>query len=159
MTRPQKSIRLHSTDDTERLARQIGARLAPGDCLLLKGPIGAGKTHFARHLIQSLQDMPEDVPSPTFTLIQTYDTAGGEVWHADLYRLTTLDELEELGLAEAFEEAICIVEWPDRMAGLAPVSALHLNLQPDPSADDIRDLTLSWSDPKWTTKLDISEDA
>ena len=60
--------------------------LKPGDTVLLEGDIGAGKTHIARQLIQSLQDRPEDVPSPTFTLIQTYDTRAGEIWHADLYR-------------------------------------------------------------------------
>jgi tRNA threonylcarbamoyladenosine biosynthesis protein TsaE len=159
MTEQRKSLLLHDPDDTERLARQIGAQLAPGDCLLLEGPIGAGKTHFARHLIQSLQDSPEDVPSPTFTLVQTYDTAAGEIWHADLYRLSALDELEELGLAEAFEGAICLVEWPDRMGELAPDSALRITLNPDPTDDELRHLTLAWSDPKWTTKLELSEHA
>lgn len=115
-----------SADDTGDLARRIGGLLRPGDTILLDGPVGAGKTHFARSLIQSLLDVPEDVPSPTFTLVQTYDTRAGEIWHADLYRLTAPDEVVELGLTDAFADAICLIEWPDRLGDLAPDTALHL---------------------------------
>jgi len=118
---------LNSPDDTGDLARRIGAKLRPGDTLLLDGTVGAGKTHFARSLIQSLLDVVEDVPSPTFTLVQTYDTQIGDIWHADLYRLTAPDEVIELGLTEAFEDAICLVEWPDRLGDLVPDDALHLS--------------------------------
>lgn len=159
MTVTQKEILLQSPQDTAQFAARIGRLLVPGDCLLLAGPIGAGKTHFARHLIQSLQDFPEDVPSPTFTLVQTYDTTAGELWHADLYRLSALDEIEELGLAEAFETAICLVEWPDRLGDLAPGSALHLTLATDPSSESKRLLTCSWSNAKWAAKLEQSENA
>lgn len=138
------------------LAEQIGAQLEPGDCLLLEGQIGAGKTHFSRHLIQSLQETPEDIPSPTYTLVQTYDTISGELWHADLYRLTAFDEIQELGLADAFETAICLVEWPDRLGDFAPSSALHLSFEPDPARDSGRLLTCAWSDPKWNSKMEQS---
>ncbi len=67
----------------------------------------------------------EDVPSPTFTLIQTYPLPDGEIWHADLYRLSSADEVEELGLSAAFEDAICLVEWPDRLPE-PPAGALRL---------------------------------
>ena len=83
-----RSLDLPGPQATADLAARLGARLQPGDVLLLEGPIGAGKTHFARSLIQSLLTEPEDVPSPTFTLVQVYDTEKGEIWHADLYRLT-----------------------------------------------------------------------
>jgi len=126
---PLLDLDLPSEDATRALARALGARLAPGDVLLLEGGIGAGKSLFARALIQSLQDAPEDVPSPTWTLVQTYDTRAGEVWHADLYRLTGPDEVLELGLDTAFDAAICLVEWPDRLAGEAPPDALTLSFE------------------------------
>ncbi|NBR89648.1 MAG: tRNA (adenosine(37)-N6)-threonylcarbamoyltransferase complex ATPase subunit type 1 TsaE, partial [Rhodobacteraceae bacterium] len=117
-------ITLHSPEETAALATKLGGHLGAGDVLLLSGSIGAGKTHFARSLIQSLLPVPEDVPSPTFTLVQVYDTPEAELWHADLYRLSSADEAIELGLVDAFETAICLVEWPDRLGSLAPSNAL-----------------------------------
>jgi tRNA threonylcarbamoyladenosine biosynthesis protein TsaE len=70
----------------------------------------------------------EDVPSPTFTLVQVYDADGDEIWHADLYRLTHPDEVLELGLEDALADAICLIEWPDRLGPYAPKGALHLRL-------------------------------
>ncbi|MEM1352748.1 MAG: tRNA (adenosine(37)-N6)-threonylcarbamoyltransferase complex ATPase subunit type 1 TsaE, partial [Pseudomonadota bacterium] len=81
-----EEIDLLTADATAALAIDLAPRLAPGDVLLLEGAVGAGKTHFSRALIQSIQLVPEDVPSPTFTLVQTYDTIHGPLWHADLYR-------------------------------------------------------------------------
>ncbi|MBE1286055.1 MAG: tRNA (adenosine(37)-N6)-threonylcarbamoyltransferase complex ATPase subunit type 1 TsaE [Rhodobacteraceae bacterium] len=147
------SLTLHSPEDTADFARNLGALLVPGDCLLLEGEIGAGKTHFARSLIQSLQDMPEDVPSPTFTLVQFYETTAGELWHTDLYRLSALEEITELGLEDAFNTAICLVEWPDRLAELTPAHALRLVFATVPGDLDTRTLSLNWSDPKWTPRL------
>ena len=139
-------------DATAAAARALGAMLVPGDVVLLEGNVGAGKTHFARALIQSILVTIEDVPSPTFTLVQTYDTTKGALWHADLYRLSGVAEVDELGLGEAFETAICLVEWPDRLEDLRPASALLLSLEPGPS-DDARVLTASWRDPKWHTRM------
>lgn len=114
---------------TATLAERIAPHLKAGDCLLLEGPIGAGKTHFARALIQTRLAVAEDVPSPTFTLVQTYAGEDVEIWHADLYRLTHPDEALELGLEEAFETAITLIEWPDRLAGLAPDRAVTVRLE------------------------------
>lgn len=159
MTHSHATRMLSSPQETADLATQIAAALSPGDCLLLEGPIGAGKTHFARHLIQSLLHSPEDVPSPTFTLVQTYDVPSGELWHADLYRLTSLDEIEELGLTEAFDTAICLIEWPDRLAELTPHHALHLRFELCADNVDSRNLTFTWTDSKWHTLIDrISHD-
>lgn len=144
---------LNSPDATARLAATLGGRLHPGDCLLLAGPIGAGKTHFARALVQSLLPAPEDVPSPTYTLVQSYDSPRAEIWHADLYRLSDPAEIVELGLADAFETAICLVEWPDRLGAEAPDHALWLTLDPLPEAAEARRLRLGWSDPKWHDRL------
>lgn len=120
---------LPDPDSTAALAARFALILKPGDVLLLEGHIGAGKTHFARNLVQSLQDVPEDVPSPTFTLIQSYETSKGEVLHADLYRLSGPEELDELGLTDALEAAICLIEWPDRLGTDAPASALTLSFK------------------------------
>jgi len=144
---------LHSPDQTSRLARALGLRLSPGDTVLLSGDVGAGKTHFARALIQSLLATPEDVPSPTFTLVQIYEAASGaQIWHADLYRLTDPSETEELGLTGAMETAICLIEWPDRLGSLRPADALDITLAAA-DGEDHRILTATWSDPRWDAKL------
>lgn len=119
-------LTLDTPEATAALGRALASRLGPGDTLLLEGALGAGKTHLARALIQALLAVPEDVPSPSFTLVQTYDGPGFEIWHADLYRLAGGDT-GELGLDEAFATALCLVEWPDRLAG-PPPGALRLTL-------------------------------
>jgi tRNA threonylcarbamoyladenosine biosynthesis protein TsaE len=147
-SRRQLDLSLSSPDRTAQFAARLGAILQAGDVLLLEGPIGAGKSHLARALIQSLLPVPEDIPSPTFTLVQTYDGPDCEIWHSDLYRLGHPDEVAELGLTEAFETAICLVEWPDRLGDLAPEDALTLSLSAG-TGDDDRHLTLRWNDPRW----------
>ena len=150
------NLTLPGPDATCRLATRLAPHLRAGDVILLSGGVGAGKTHFARCLIQSLLDRPEDVPSPTYTLVQTYPSPAGEIWHADLYRLTDTGELFELGLAEAFETAISLIEWPDRLGPDAPGSALTLtlDLSPGVAEEDQRQARLSWTDPRWTALLE-----
>lgn len=118
---------LADEDATAALATQIAGRLSIGDALLLEGDIGAGKSAFARALIRARLGRMEDVPSPTFTIVQTYQDQTGDIWHCDLYRLTHPDEALELGLDEAFDTAICLIEWPDRLGDAAPPSALTLS--------------------------------
>ncbi len=127
-TAPTVHIPLPGPEDTARLGAWLADHLAPGDTLLLRGQIGAGKTHLARALIQTWLGRLEDVPSPTFTLVQTYVARGAELWHADLYRLTHPHEVDELGLTAAFDTAICLVEWPDRLGKLTPLRAIDLTL-------------------------------
>jgi tRNA threonylcarbamoyladenosine biosynthesis protein TsaE len=118
--------------ETAAVAGRLAPRLGPGDTVLLSGPVGAGKSAFARALIRArLRDPQAEVPSPTFTLVQTYGEDEDTLWHADLYRLSHPDEVAELGLLAAMEEAICLVEWPDRLGALAPASALRLDLAPE----------------------------
>lgn len=149
MVQSPLNITLASPDETARYAAHLGADLVPGDTVLLHGPVGAGKTHFARQLIQSLLMIPEDVPSPTFTLVQVYETTAGPMWHTDLYRISSTFEIEELGLLEAFETAICLVEWPDRLAEMAPKRALNL-IFAQGSGEDARNLTAEWTAHRWT---------
>ncbi|HBB82402.1 MAG TPA: tRNA (adenosine(37)-N6)-threonylcarbamoyltransferase complex ATPase subunit type 1 TsaE [Sulfitobacter sp.] len=152
MSEDTLSLLLSGPDETAQHARQLARRLSPGDVVLLSGDVGAGKTHFARALISELLDYPEDIPSPTFTLVQTYEVQGGAIWHADLYRLTSTHEIEELGLIDAFHDAICLVEWPDRLGPLAPRGALHITLAPD-AEEDTRTLTAKWIGADWADKL------
>ncbi len=124
------SFEIASADATVAFAAALAPLLGPGDVLLLDGDVGAGKTHFARALIQARQAATaevEDVPSPTYTLVQSYRAGPVDIWHADLYRLSGPQDVFELGLADAFEDAICLVEWPDRLQGLTPPGALTLH--------------------------------
>ncbi|WGW04557.1 tRNA (adenosine(37)-N6)-threonylcarbamoyltransferase complex ATPase subunit type 1 TsaE [Tropicibacter oceani] len=152
MTDRQITTTLTSPEDTCALAARLGPLLRAGDVILLTGGIGAGKTHFARCLIRSVLLEDEDIPSPTFTLVQVYDTRQGELWHSDLYRLSGPDDCVELGLTDAFETAICLVEWPDKLQDLTPETALWLGFDAGPQ-DDARNLTLTWHTPRWDTVL------
>lgn len=145
------TLHLSSPDETGRLAALIAPGLRAGDVVLLVGEIGAGKTHFARSVIQTrLADKgkSEDIPSPTYTLVQTYSDGLTDIWHADLYRLTDIQEIHELGLEDAFKDAICFVEWPDRLGVLRPKSALTIDFATNDSAED-RILTLSTKSDRW----------
>ena len=129
----------------------FGARLAPhlraGDAVLLGGPLGAGKSHLARAVIRARTRPDEEVPSPSYTLVQTYEAADGTaIWHADLHRLAGPEEAWELGLAEAFAEAVCLVEWPERLGPLAPPGALWLTLAVEGQG---RRLRASAETPRW----------
>lgn len=155
-----KTLKLDTLDRTYRLADALAQRLSAGDAVYLKGPVGAGKTEVARRIIQSLQaaeGIAEDVPSPTFTLVQTYQAGDLEIWHADLYRLSTLDELHELGLFEAMDSALVLIEWPERMGALLPAKGLTLDIALD--HDDSRMLRLEWSDAKWDSVVKELEQA
>lgn len=123
-------IDLPAEADTAHLGRTLARLARPGDAILLSGPIGAGKSSLARAFIRARLGREEEVPSPTFTLVQVYDAPGGAIWHADLYRLTHPDEVWELGLDEAFATAIALVEWPERLGRHLPETALHLRLEP-----------------------------
>jgi tRNA threonylcarbamoyl adenosine modification protein YjeE len=126
---PGGSLDLELADEsaTRGLAVSLAAVLQPGDMVALSGDLGAGKTTFARALIRHLAgDEGLEVPSPTFTLMQTYDLPGGPVAHADLYRVQASDELIEMGFDDLGRDAIVLVEWPDRAAGFLPADRLEV---------------------------------
>jgi len=116
----------------EATASALGAALAPvlmaGDVVLLKGDLGAGKSTLARAIIGALAGV-SDAPSPTFTLVETYAAEKFSLWHFDLYRLDEAGDVWELGLEEALDGGVLLVEWPDRIAGLLPNSALTIQLE------------------------------
>lgn len=150
--RPPLSVclTLASPEATTAFGVWLAPQLHPGDILLLEGEIGAGKSHLARALIQARlasEGRHEDVPSPSYTLVQVYDTAAGEIWHTDLYRLSDPAQIWELGLDQAFDDALCLVEWPDRLGADRPCSALTVTLSI--AGDEGRRAVLSADAPRW----------
>ena len=123
---------------TEALARRLAPLSGPGDVLALWGDLGVGKTVFARAFVRARGNPLEDVPSPTFTLVQVYDAADGssaQTYHFDLFRLESPDEAFELGIEEAFADAVSLVEWPDRLGRLLPAARLDVRLAEGPAPD------------------------
>jgi len=134
---------------TQALGAALGAVLRAGDVIALSGPLGSGKTTLARALLRALGE-EDEVPSPSFALVQPYDTLSPPVWHADLYRLEDPSELAELGLDEILAEGALIVEWPERAPGAWP-EALALLLEPvslEPAGGAARRLTAT-APPPW----------
>jgi tRNA threonylcarbamoyladenosine biosynthesis protein TsaE len=112
---------------TAALAARLAARARPGDVIALKGDLGTGKTTFARAFIRALGG-DEEVPSPTFTLVQLYEVDRATIWHFDLYRLRSPEEAWELGIEEAFASGIALIEWPERLGALLPERRLEIAL-------------------------------
>ena len=127
-------IELPNEHATARLAARIAALARPGDILALKGELGAGKTSFARAFIRA-RGGSEEVPSPTFTLVQVYELADTPVWHFDCYRLRDPEEAWELGIEDAFRDGISLIEWPERLGPLLPARRLEIALLPGASPE------------------------
>lgn len=127
-------FRLDDEAATARLGAAIAAELKPGEAVCLTGPLGAGKSTLARALVRALTTPAEDVPSPTFTLVQFYEGARLKVAHFDLYRLSDPDEAYEIGLDEALEDGAAVIEWPERLEGRLPPDRLDVEIAP--SEDD-----------------------
>jgi tRNA threonylcarbamoyladenosine biosynthesis protein TsaE len=158
MTAPRQHdliIDLKDEAATEDLAARVGSLLRPGDVLALRGDLGAGKTAFARALIRSLGDPDDEVPSPTFTLVQTYETPAGSIWHFDLYRLSGADEVIELGWDEVRADGIALVEWPERLGSLLPPDRLDIAISFGTSPG-VRRVTLT-SHNAWGPRLETLE--
>lgn len=132
----------YSENDTANLAHRIAVGMAGSEIILLEGTLGTGKSVFARSMIRTLcGDENMDVPSPTFTLLQTYESEKGPIYHFDLYRLKDPGEIFELGWEEALHEGIVLVEWPERLGSYVPEGASRVHFSPvkdDPDSRLIR---------------------
>ena len=143
MTTALFSLALDDLEATHRFGARLSDCLQAGDVVCLDGPLGAGKTALARAVLQAKMRKNghvEDVPSPSFTLVQLYEFSDVDVWHTDLYRLNDLAEVEELGLFDAMETSICLIEWPDRLGPAVPKDALFIKFEVEPGSDT-RNLT------------------
>jgi tRNA threonylcarbamoyladenosine biosynthesis protein TsaE len=124
-------FRLDHEADTARLGASIAAELKRHEAVCLSGPLGAGKSTLARGLIQALAGAATEVPSPTFTLVQTYATPRLALAHFDLYRLVKPEEVAELGLDEALDEGAAVIEWPEKLGHHLPHDRLDVELHID----------------------------
>jgi len=134
MDEPQGWRNLPDAGATARLGALIAGQLRPGEAVCLYGPLGAGKSTLARGLIRALTHAGEDVPSPTFTLVQIYEGSEFPIAHFDLYRLTSAAEAYEIGLEEALETGAAVIEWPERLEGDVPPDRLDVELAIPPDA-------------------------
>jgi tRNA threonylcarbamoyl adenosine modification protein YjeE len=122
------TIPLQDLQATTIFAAQLARLAEVGDVLLLQGDLGVGKTALCRAFIQSVQEAPEDVPSPTFTLVQIFQGTRYSVWHFDLYRLKQQEEAFELGLEDAFDSGVSLIEWPELIEALLPENCVSIHL-------------------------------
>jgi tRNA threonylcarbamoyladenosine biosynthesis protein TsaE len=150
-------IRLELSDlrATQHCGELLAARLQAGDVIALSGALGAGKSALARAVIQAVDPSEDDVPSPTFTLVQQYALADGTpLWHLDLYRIEAPEDAMALGLDDAFVDAVCLIEWPDRLENFLPKTNLSVHLYADDEAGDspirFADVT---APPHWADRI------
>ena len=114
---------------TRRFAFCLSQFMAPGRVFSISGPLGAGKSELARGMVTAVCGPQDDIPSPTFTIVQPYlSDAGFEVWHMDLYRLETAEQALALGIEDAFYECCCLIEWPDKLQELLPEDQIRIDL-------------------------------
>jgi len=133
-------------------ASKFSGKLQAGDIVFLRGPVGVGKTFFARHfIIETLksQNLWDEVPSPSFSLIQTYDTITPPICHVDLYRLSYLSELEELGLDYLYKNSVTLIEWPERLENKLPARFIEIEFSFIKNKENKRNLSIVFLGPNW----------
>ncbi|AUG54432.1 tRNA (adenosine(37)-N6)-threonylcarbamoyltransferase complex ATPase subunit type 1 TsaE [Thalassospira marina] len=149
----EKTVDIKDQAGTEELAARLAAVAQVGDVILMHGTLGMGKSAFCRAYIRALAQNPhEEVPSPTFTLVQIYDLVPVPVWHFDLYRLSDPEEVHELDIEDAFSEAVSLIEWPDRLDYLTPEAHLDIYIEPGSNAD-ARQIRLVASGESWQQRI------
>lgn len=145
-----REITLPDPAATLALGRRLGRLLSPGDVVCLSGGLGAGKTTLARGAIEAWTGAHQEAPSPTYTLVQIYEGVRGPLWHVDLYRLKRPEEALELGLEDAFFDAACLIEWPERLEDQLPRDRLDIALTQE---GDGRRATVSGVG-RWSSRVD-----
>lgn len=137
-----------SIEQLKQIASKLANTLKAGSVIALTGDLGSGKTTFSGLIINQLLPKPMLVTSPTFTLVNIYSYKSGNIWHFDLYRLKAREEIISLGIEEAFNEAISIIEWPEIVLNMLPLNTIHINLS-FAKNEDLRNITIS------NTQLDL----
>ena len=153
-------MHLASLVDTKKLAVKIAKMAKFGDVIALHGDLGAGKTAFAKFFIKELCGEEVEVPSPTFTLVQTYDAKNaslGEVAHFDFYRLKNPDEVVEIGFEEALLSGVCLIEWAEKIGGYMPRDYLGIHLQNAEGDEGARNVELKAYGSGWQDRLAAPE--
>jgi len=154
MPKPRR-LTLDGEEATAELAAEIASLAEDGDVIALSGELGTGKTTFARAFLREW-GVQEEIPSPTFTLVQTYELEAGTVWHFDLYRLEKPDDALELDIEDAFTEGISLIEWPERLGAYLPWERLDLRFAIG-EREDVRRVEIEGTD-EWADRLTELED-
>ena len=138
---------------TVSISETLAELIRPGDTVLLFGDIGSGKTFFSRVMIQKMMQkqgvVVEDIPSPTFTIVQIYDTLLPSVWHLDLYRISNPEEIIDLDLENAFEKHVCLIEWPQNMGSHMPERNLSMTLEETVGFGEVRNISFEFNGTGW----------
>ena len=141
-----------------KIAFKLAGKLHKGDTIFLKGPVGVGKSYFARNFIlENLkqQKLSDEVPSPSFSLIQIYDHLTPRICHVDLYRLSYISELEELGLDYIYRDSVILIEWPERMESRLPERFFQIEFSFNDKKDCERDLSIVFEGANWDHVISI----
>lgn len=146
---PILQFSLASDNESERFGARLAALLSSGDIVALYGNLGMGKTTLSRGLIRSLLSPDQEVPSPTYTIVQTYDCDDFLLWHFDLYRLNAPDEVIELGFEDALED-VCLIEWPEKAGDFLPNDRLSVHIEAEGTG---RKITLIPGTENWKRRL------
>lgn len=151
-------IRTLPLREVQACAAVLAGMAQKGDVIALSGDLGAGKTVFAKAFVRALTNEDEDVPSPTFTLVQIYDGRRGNedltVWHFDLYRLKSADEIYETGFEEALSDGVSLIEWSERAGSLLPRNRLTVHLEAPAGQPDKRDITITANGADWIQRME-----
>lgn len=146
-------VTVQNETETAVLAYRLSSLLQQQDILTLNGTLGAGKTSFARALIRALVGSEIEVPSPTFNLLLTYESEQAPIYHYDFYRLEDPEEVWELDIEDAYDEGITLIEWVQRLGGLAPEEALSITFSiPENTSESVRDISFS-GNATWQKRL------